>query len=344
MRQRSCGPSRSTSVTACCRTAFPTAAKRRNTTPSTRRCGTSTRSAPTSKPAATTACSATCSRCCSDIIDWHVAGTRYGIGVDEQDGLLRAGEAGVQLTWMDAKVGDWVVTPRIGKPVEINALWYNALARMSGLGEAAARSCQWPDLRRDGRARRRFVRERVLVRGRAATCTTWSTGRTATCCRAGGASTSRPAEPDLRRRAGQRAARARRRHARSSTCCARHLLTPIGLRSLRPSDPGYVARYQAGPGERDGAYHQGTVWSWLLGPVRDRAPARVRRHRPARSRSWRRLPRTCGDACVGSISEIFDADAAACAARLLRPGLERGGSAACLRLELDAQARRTDRT
>ena len=82
------------------------------------------------RPATRRRC-ARCSRCLADMIGWHQRGTRYGIGVDPADGLLKAGEPGVQLTWMDAKVGDWVVTPRMGKPVEINALWYNALRIMS---------------------------------------------------------------------------------------------------------------------------------------------------------------------------------------------------------------------
>ena len=109
---------------------FPDAAKRPSTTPSMRRSGTSSRSTPTCARATTDVCSTSSIRCCVRSSRWHQRGTRYGIHVDASDGLLYAGEPGVQLTWMDAKIGDWVVTPRIGKPVEINALWFNALAIM----------------------------------------------------------------------------------------------------------------------------------------------------------------------------------------------------------------------
>ena len=135
----SCAPSRATSTRACCPTISPTAPARcPATTPWTPRSGTSLAIAPTSAPPATRRWSTSCCPCLRTIVDWHVRGTRYGIGVDPADGLLRAGEPGVQLTWMDARVGDWVVTPRIGKPVEIQALWYNALRSLAALLRRAA--------------------------------------------------------------------------------------------------------------------------------------------------------------------------------------------------------------
>ena len=104
----------------------------------------------------------------AEIVEWHLKGTRYGIRVDPADGLLRAGEPGVQLTWMDAKVGDWVVTPRIGKPVEINALWYNALAAMAELAAAIGR----PEGPYRGRRRAGARRLRAVLRRRTAAAST----------------------------------------------------------------------------------------------------------------------------------------------------------------------------
>ncbi len=230
------------------------------------------------------------------VVAAHRAGTRYGIGEDAADGLLRAGEPGLQLTWMDAKVGDWVVTPRIGKPVEINALWYNVLCTMAEFARVAGRPAPaWTALaERVARSFARFWCER--------------TG----CCYD---VIDGPDGDDARLRPNQIFAvslpaspLAADRQRRVVEACARHLLTPMGLRSLAPGDPAYCGRYQGDVLARDGAYHQGAVWAWLLGPF---------------ALAWRRV---FGDVAgarellapladhlaeygLGSIAEIFDGDA-----------------------------------
>lgn len=234
-----------------------------------------------------------------DVVDWHRRGTRYGICVDS-DGLLEAGEEGVQLTWMDAKVGDWVVTPRQGKAVEINALWYNAL-RIAGhvarkLGEAD-KAVSYEAAARNAKARFEAL--------------FWH--ETAGCLydvidgeRFDGS--VRPNQilalslpfPLLE---GERAGRV-------LDTVEEHLLTPRGLRSLSPRDPAYRGHYGGTPVERDGAYHQGTVWGWMIGPFLT-ALAR------GRGEAGRRQAASIVDgfadhlreAGLGSISEIFDGEA-----------------------------------
>jgi predicted glycogen debranching enzyme len=185
------------------------------------------------------------------ILTAYQQGTRYGIAADE-DGLLRAGIAGVQLTWMDAKVGDWVVTPRIGKPVEVQALWINAL-RIAG-----ARSTRWAAL--EERARRSF----------AARFHDPKTGGLFDVVDADHVSGA----VDARIRPNQIFAVGglpfQIIDGDIATGVVRlvteRLLTPMGLRSLSADDPDYRPRYGGSPLERDAAYHQGTVWPWLLGP------------------------------------------------------------------------------
>ncbi len=242
-----------------------------------------------------------------DIVDWHRRGTRYGIRVDENDGLLRAGEPGVQLTWMDAKVGDWVVTPRIGKPVEINALWFNALFAIRGFATELGHSEQ----------SREFgaLAERV---GRSFNESFWyETGGYLYDVIDG--PEGEPGPDGQRRDASLRPnqifavslphALLHNGRARSVVdVCARELWTPVGLRSLAPNDTRYVPVYQGGPWQRDGAYHQGTVWSWLLGPF---ALAHFRAFGDA-SAARNYLDGIAGhlrEACIGQVSEILDADA-----------------------------------
>jgi predicted glycogen debranching enzyme len=187
----------------------------------------------------------------ADIVDWHVRGTRYGIKVDS-DGLLHCGEAGVQLTWMDAKIGDWVVTERRGKPVEIQALWYNALRTLAELtGNGGTRYSQMADQARDS-FNSSFWNEDTqclfdVVEG---------------------------AHRDASIRPNQIFA-VSLRHAilvdpqRANAVVDKvrsELLTPMGLRTLAPGDPNYKGRCRGGVRERDSAYHQGTVWPWLMGP------------------------------------------------------------------------------
>ncbi|MHB8747173.1 MAG: amylo-alpha-1,6-glucosidase, partial [Gammaproteobacteria bacterium] len=187
------------------------------------------------------------------IIDNYIRGTRYGIGVDARDDLLHAGAPGVQLTWMDAKLGDWVVTPRQGKPVEVNALWYNALCCMAGFAAQLGESHQ-PYRDRAVAVRRSFAR---FVRADAAGL--YDVLDT-------------PQGDDAACRPNQIFA-VSLRHSPLDTqaqrdvvaVCARRLLTSYGLRSLAADEPAYRPYYQGGVAERDSAYHQGTVWCWLLG-------------------------------------------------------------------------------
>jgi glycogen debranching enzyme len=230
-----------------------------------------------------------------DIIEWHQRGTRYHIHLDPADGLLYAGEAGVQLTWMDAKVGDWVVTPRIGKPVEINALWYNALRIMADL---ARRLDQQPALyeKLGDQAQSGFARFWSESAGYCYDVIDGPEGDDPALRPNQLLAVSLPYSPLTR--VQQRAV---------VDACARHLLTSHGLRSLAPDDPAYIAHYGGDQHRRDGAYHQGTVWSWLIGPF---VSAHLRAFGDReRARSFLEpLIHHLADHGVGSVSEIFDGD------------------------------------
>jgi len=238
-----------------------------------------------------------------EVIDWHQRGTRFGIGVDPADGLLRAGEPGVQLTWMDAKIGDWVVTPRIGKPVEINALWHYALLQMQA----------WALLLADQAGERRY--------GIAAS-TAAESFRAAFWCEAHGCLYDGIDGPDGEVIDGRRVDSSLRpnqlfavslgtdllepeRQRAVVDACSEALLTPLGLRSLSPTHPAYSAHYRGGPVERDAGYHQGTVWSWLLGPYA-LAHQRVYGNADHALALLEGIAAHLREACVGSISEIFD--------------------------------------
>ena len=232
------------------------------------------------------------------IIHAHVDGTRYGIKVDPADGLLRAGEAGVQLTWMAAKHGDHVFTPRIGKPVEINALWLNALevaVRLAGRvrNTAEKRFCQGL-LKRAGDSFARF----------------WNEDRGCLFDVIGD-----DGKHDARIRPNQILAVSLPYCVLSQDqmravvdTCARELLTSYGLRTLNVDDPDYATHYTGNSWERDAAYHQGTVWSWLLGPFA-RAHHRVYGDALRAQSLLAPIAQHLATACVGSISEIFDGDA-----------------------------------
>ena len=240
-----------------------------------------------------------------EIIDWHRRGTRYNIHVDPDDGLLYAGEPEVQLTWMDAKVDDWVVTPRIGKPVEINALWYNALCVMADvaprLGEPADQYAAMAERARSGFAR------------------FWCAGADCGhgCCSSQGYCydvLDTPDGDDASLRPNQLFAVSLPHSPLSAEqqravvdACARHLLTSHGLRSLAPSDPAYIGRYGGDRRQRDAAYHQGTVWGWLIGPF-VAAHLRVYGDREAARFFLRPFVHHLSDHAVGSVSEIFDGD------------------------------------
>lgn len=228
-----------------------------------------------------------------EIVEWHVRGTRYGIGADPADGLLRAGEPGVQLTWMDARVGDWVVTPRMGKPVEINALWFNALHAMADLARRLKRPAErYVELAE--RARGSFQRF-VCADGRGlydVLDTPW-----------GDDASVRPNQifavslPHSPLDAATQAA--------VLAVVGRDLLTSYGLRSLAPDHRDYRGRYEGGVVERDGSYHQGPVWAFLLGHYA-LAHHRVHGDAAAAQALLEPLRDHLLDAGLGTVSEIFD--------------------------------------
>jgi predicted glycogen debranching enzyme len=230
-----------------------------------------------------------------DIVDWHQRGTRYNIHTDPADGLLYAGEPGVQLTWMDAKVGDWVVTPRMGKPVEINALWYNALQLMADIARRLGQSADEYEASAQ-KARSGFARFWNEASGYCYDVLDGPNGLEAALRPNQLLAVSLLYSPlDTQQ---QRAV---------VDVCARYLLTPHGLRSLASSDPAYVGHYGGGPRQRDGAYHQGTVWGWLIGPFVS-AHLRVYHDRALACSYLLPLLRSLASNNVGSISEIFDGD------------------------------------
>ena len=230
------------------------------------------------------------------IVEAHRVGTRYGIHVDPDDGLLVAGQPGVQLTWMDAKVGDWVVTPRIGKPVEVNALWYHALRTLADFARRLDRDASEFDGDAD-RVAASFGRFWNAERG---FCFDVIDGPD------GSDPALRPNQLFAVSLAHSPLSPERQRAV--VDVCAQHLLTPHGLRSLGPDEPGYVGRYGGDQRQRDGAYHQGTVWGWLIGPF---VAAHLRVYGDeSQARSYLRpLVRHLGDHGLGSVSEIFDGDA-----------------------------------
>jgi predicted glycogen debranching enzyme len=237
-----------------------------------------------------------------EIIDWHVRGTRYQIHVDPADGLLYAGEPGVQLTWMDAKVGDWVVTPRIGKPIEINALWHHALCVMAQFARRLSEPASYFEIAAE-QVRRNFHKFWNEEAGYCFDVIDGPNGNEASLRPNQLFAISIPAdridEPALLSEDQQKAV---------VKACARHLLTSYGLRSLAPSDPAYVSHYGGDARQRDGAYHQGTVWGWLIGPFAS-AHLKVFRDAPAaRSYLYPLLDHLYVHG-LGSISEIFDGDA-----------------------------------
>ena len=228
------------------------------------------------------------------IIDSHVKGTRYNIHVDPADALLFAGGPGVQLTWMDVKIGDRVVTPRTGKPVEINALWINALHTISAFARLLVRPTEGYE-KLAAKAARNFQKY-------------WNADRH--CCYdvidvpgAGLDPALRPNQifavslPVSPLTAEQQKA--------VVDACSTDLLTSYGLRSLAPGEPGYQGHYRGGPRERDAAYHQGTVWGWLLGPFAE-AHFRVYNDRAAALRYLEPLGKQIYSAGLGTLSEIFE--------------------------------------
>ena len=231
-----------------------------------------------------------------ELVAWHQRGTRYGIKVDS-DGLLAAGEPDVQLTWMDAKYEDWVVTPRQGKAVEINALWYSALRTLAEFADVLGKPAEASGFDTEAqRVRGAFARFWCAERGYLYDVLDSPTG------------------DDDSLRPNQLFAVSLAHspldddHARAVVdTCARHLYTSYGLRSLAPSAEHYIGVYQGDLKSRDGAYHQGTTWGWLIGPF---VSAVQRVYGAERARAYL-LPFAdhLHDAGIGSISEIFNGDA-----------------------------------
>jgi predicted glycogen debranching enzyme len=230
------------------------------------------------------------------IVEHYTRGTRFGIGVDPADGLVRAGEAGVQLTWMDAKVGDFVVTPRIGKPVEVNALWYAALTTAASLAEKCGAPAQ--------------PYEAAAARVAASFGRFWNASRGACFDVIDGPEGDDPSlRPNQLFAPALSAALLGAERSRAVVdVCARELVTPVGVRTLAPSDRAYVGAYGGDQHARDCAYHQGTVWPWLIGPF-VRAHLNVY-HDPPRARAYVDALRDALDGyAVGTLGEIFAGDA-----------------------------------
>lgn len=234
-----------------------------------------------------------------EVIARHLEGTRFGIGVDPADGLLRQGAAGFQLTWMDAKVDDWVVTPRRGKAVEINALWYNALRLLEGWLKAEGREDEATELRRHAERAHASFQERF-----------WYPEGTHLYDVVDGESGDDPAcRPNqLLALSLRHPILARERWEAVLEAVRKRLLTPYGLRTLAPDHPDYRAEYFGDLRARDAAYHQGTVWPWLMGPFLD-GWRRVHPEEEGRARDFLApLLAHLDEAGLGTISEIFDAE------------------------------------
>jgi predicted glycogen debranching enzyme len=234
-----------------------------------------------------------------EIVRHHVRGTRYGIGVDPGDGLLRQGAEGYALTWMDAKFEGWVVTPRRGKPVEINALWYRALRALERWLDAEGRDsdaralAEMADRTRESFNRRFWYAEGGylydVVDGE------------------GGRDDAALRPNQLLAVSLPDAVLERSRWAAVVEKVRAELLAPPGLRSLARGHPEYRPNYHGDLRTRDAAYHQGTVWSWLIGPFVD-AWLRVHGDRAEARRFLDGSIAHLGEACIGQIAEVFDAE------------------------------------
>ncbi len=233
------------------------------------------------------------------ILDWHIAGTRYGIHCDS-DGLIRAGDPNTQLTWMDAKIGDYVATPRHGKPVEIQALWYNALKFTESLAGRFGDTAE--ERRLSEIAGRTFDSFNASFWNHEAGCfhdVMDGDMRDASI---------RPNQAIVLSLGYTMASAEQSRSALATM--ERELLTDYGLRTLARSDPKYRAQCAGGPFERDSSYHQGTVWPWLMGPFITGYVRAYGEESRERASSWlARFADHLRDAGVGTISEIFDGDA-----------------------------------
>lgn len=236
-----------------------------------------------------------------DIMDHHIQGTRFGIHCDPGDGLLVQGDPRYALTWMDAKLGDWVVTPRRGKAVEINALWYNALRVMEKWMKEENLNSRVNEITTLADRARKSFNQRFWnpQSGHLYDLVDGESGENDPACRPNQVLALSLPHPVLDQE-----------HWQSVFQNIRDkLLTPVGLRTLSPDHPNYKADYHGDLRTRDAAYHQGTVWPWLIGPYTD-AWLRVYPEQRKEMRDFLNqfLERHLHEACIGSVSEIFDAD------------------------------------
>jgi predicted glycogen debranching enzyme len=248
-----------------------------------------------------------------DIIDWHNCGTSFNIKNDPEDSLLSAGEPGVQLTWMDAKIGNYVVTPRIGKPVEINALWYNALRITAGWAAALGHADDAARFHAQAEATRKSFTHKFWNPSAGCLYDVLTDGQNEASIRPNQLFSISLPFPLLDRE-----------RAQSVMAVVRDkLLTPVGLRTLAPDDPAYRPRFEGDMAARDSAYHQGTVWPWLIGPFI--AGYLYAFGRDAQSLAYcdeilKNIEGQMEACCLGSISEVYDAEApqrsAGCPAQL----------------------------
>ncbi len=241
----------------------------------------------------------------AEIIDWHIKGTRYNIRMDD-DGLLYAGEAGVQLTWMDAKVGDWVVTQRIGKPVEVNALWYNALVCMAYFAQILGESgTKYQEL--SAKTRSHFDRFWYEYGGYCYDVIDTPEGND---------TSFRPNQifavslPSINLSEDWDKCPSPLHKTQQKMIVdkvGQKLLTSYGLRSLDSDNPDYVGIYGGNQLKRDGSYHQGTTWGWLIGHF-IQAHLRIYNNPELAHSFLSPMANHLQDGCIGSISEIFDGD------------------------------------
>lgn len=232
------------------------------------------------------------------IIDWHIQGTRYNIRVDPADGLLYGGTDGVQLTWMDAKIGDWVVTPRTGKAVEINALWYNALSIMEALMKVTR---QWK-FAKAYQAHALQVKEQFES-------VFWNEENQGLYDFVDGSKKNSDVRPNQLYAIALPfpVIEAKDKAEKILSQVTEHLYTPRGLRSLSPKHRDYKSEYIGGAWQRDSSYHQGTVWSFLVGVYVDAlVTVRGGAGRKEAVRVAESLLQHLDEACIGSVSEIFD--------------------------------------
>jgi predicted glycogen debranching enzyme len=236
-----------------------------------------------------------------DIVGHHLRGTKFNIHVDHEDGLLAQGEEGYQLTWMDAKVDGWVVTPRRGKAVEINALWYNALRLLEGWLRGAQRDNEADGIATHAERAQESFNERFWneAGGYLYDVVDGENSPADPCCRPNQIFAISLEHPVLHPSKWEPVLKT----------VKERLLTPVGLRSLAPGEPDYKSKYDGDLRSRDAAYHQGTVWAWLIGPFID-AWLKVYPEDKRTARGFLSGFEThLQSACVGSISEIFDAEA-----------------------------------